>query len=156
MRTNLEAPAFLAHALHQANPKGPANIINILDFKVGNLNPDYLSYTTAKVCLAGLTRMLAIAFHGRIRVNAIAPGLTMRSGRQTEAQFERAWRMTPLGRGPEIHEITAAARFILDTASLNGQIIFLDGGAALRPRARDISVDPEALLAAEQQSQPPQ
>jgi len=145
LRTNLEAPSFLTQAFAAQFAGSDGSIINILDFKVANLNPDHLSYTIAKVGLAGFTRLAAMEFHGRIRVNAIAPGLTLRSGKQTEAQFERAWRMTPLGRGPTQDEIGDAARFILETPSLNGQILCLDGGASLRPRDRDISVDPVAL-----------
>jgi NAD(P)-dependent dehydrogenase (short-subunit alcohol dehydrogenase family) len=86
-----------------------------------------------------------MAFRGRVRVNGIAPGLTMRSGQQTQDQFLRAWRMTPLGYGPTPEELGSAAAFLMETPSVNGQVLCLDGGASLRPRQRDISVDPEAL-----------
>jgi NAD(P)-dependent dehydrogenase (short-subunit alcohol dehydrogenase family) len=144
LRTNLEAPLFLAKAFAETCAEGGC-IINMLDFKVTNLNPDYFSYTVAKVGLAGATRMLAMAFRGRVRVNGIAPGLTMQSGRQTEEQFARAWRMTPLGLGPTPEELGRAARFLIGAPSVNGQILGLDGGASLLPRRRDISVDPVAL-----------
>jgi NAD(P)-dependent dehydrogenase (short-subunit alcohol dehydrogenase family) len=144
LRTNLEAPLFLAKAFAESCAQG-ASIINMLDFKVTNLNPDYFSYTVAKVGMAGATRMLAMALRGRVRVNGVAPGLTMQSGRQTEAQFARAWRMTPLGYGPTPEELGRAARFLIETPSVNGQILGLDGGASLQPRRRDISVDPAAL-----------
>jgi NAD(P)-dependent dehydrogenase (short-subunit alcohol dehydrogenase family) len=144
LRTNLEAPLFLAKSFAGMCGDG-ASIINMLDFKVTNLNPDYFSYTVAKVAMAGATRMLAMAFRGRVRVNAIAPGLTLQSGRQTQEQFARAWRMTPLGYGPTPEELGRAANFLIATPSVNGQILTLDGGASLRPRRRDISVDPSAL-----------
>ncbi len=142
LRTNLEAPLFLAEAFAAA---GGGVIVNMLDFKVTSLNPDFFSYTVAKVGMSGATRMMAMAFAGRVRVNGIAPGLTMRSGKQTEEQFQRAWRMTPLGHGPTVQELGAALLFLVRTRSVNGQVISLDGGAALRPRPRDISVDPTAL-----------
>jgi NAD(P)-dependent dehydrogenase (short-subunit alcohol dehydrogenase family) len=145
LRTNLEAPLFLASAFVRALEGRQGAIVNMLDFKVTSLNPDYFSYSVAKVGMAGATRMMAMAFRGRVRVNAIAPGLTMRSGKQSEEQFERAWRMTPLGHGPIPEELGAALLFLLRTPSVNGQVISLDGGAALRPRPRDISVDPTAL-----------
>jgi len=145
VRTNLEAPLFLAQAFARTRGEQGGAIVNLLDFKVTNLNPDFFSYTVAKIGMAGATRMLAMAFGGRIRVNAIAPGLTMRSGRQTEEQFLRAWRMTPLGRGPTPEELGRALIFLIETSSINGQILTLDGGASLRPRKRDISVDPSAL-----------
>jgi NAD(P)-dependent dehydrogenase (short-subunit alcohol dehydrogenase family) len=145
LRTNLEAPLCLARAFAEACGQSGGSIINMLDFKVTNLNPDFFSYTVAKIGLAGATRMLAMAFRGRVRVNGIAPGLTMRSGHQSEEQFARAWRMTPLGIGPTPDELGRAARFLIETPSVNGQILCLDGGASLRPRKRDISVDPTAL-----------
>jgi NAD(P)-dependent dehydrogenase (short-subunit alcohol dehydrogenase family) len=145
MRTNLEAPLFLAKAFAASCGEAGGCLINMLDFKVTNLNPDFFSYTVAKIGMAGATRMLAMAFRGRVRVNGIAPGLTMRSGRQTQEQFERAWRTTPLGHGPTPEELGRAARFLIETGSVNGQILSLDGGAGLRPRARDISVDPAEL-----------
>jgi NAD(P)-dependent dehydrogenase (short-subunit alcohol dehydrogenase family) len=145
LRTNLEAPVFLTQAFQACDPGPDGAVVNLLDFKVANLNPDHFSYTVAKVALAGFTRLAAMAFRGAIRVNAIAPGLTLRSGRQNDEQFSRAWRMTPLGRGPTVDELTGAVRFALDMRALNGQTIYLDGGASLKPRARDISVDPIAL-----------
>ncbi len=145
LRTNLEAPLFLAGAFAAACGARGGAIVNMLDFKVTSLNPDFFSYTVAKVGMAGVTRMMAMAFGGRVRVNGIAPGLTLRSGEQTEAQFARAWRMTPLGHGPTREELAAALLFLVRTGSVNGQVISLDGGASLRPRRRDISVDPSAL-----------
>ncbi len=145
LRTNLEAPVFLSQAFAASGPACGRSIVNLLDFKVANLNPDYFSYTVAKAAMAAATRLLAMACRGRVRVNGIAPGLTLISGRQTEEQFRRAWSMNPLGRGPTPAEIAGAVVFLRDTPSINGQILCLDGGAALQPRARDISVDPEAL-----------
>jgi NAD(P)-dependent dehydrogenase (short-subunit alcohol dehydrogenase family) len=148
LRTNLEAPVFLTQAFQACDPGPNGAVVNMLDFKVANLNPDHFSYTVAKVALAGFTRLAAMAFRGAIRVNGVAPGLTLRSGRQNDEQFSRAWSMTPLGRGPTVDELTGAVRFALDMPALNGQTLYLDGGASLRPRARDISVDPAALQAA--------
>jgi NAD(P)-dependent dehydrogenase (short-subunit alcohol dehydrogenase family) len=145
LRTNLEAPLFLAAAFQAACGARSGAIVNMLDFKVTSLNPDYFSYTVAKVGMAGATRMMAMAFGGRVRVNGIAPGLTMPSGKQTEAQFERTWRMTPLGFGPTPEDLAAALLYLIRTTSVNGQVVSLDGGVGLRPRRRDISVDPSAL-----------
>ncbi len=145
LRTNLEAPMFLARAFHAARAGRPAAIVNMLDFKVTCLNPDYFSYTVAKIGLSGATRLLAMAFKGVVRANGVAPGLTMPSGKQTDEQFARAWAMTPLGYGPTPEELCRAVMFLIDTPSVNGQVLCLDGGAGLRPRARDISVDPAAL-----------
>ncbi|HTR16925.1 MAG TPA: SDR family oxidoreductase [Acetobacteraceae bacterium] len=141
MRPNLEAPLFLAQGFVRALGDAPGVIINMLDQKIANLNPDFLSYTVAKAGLAAATRMLAMAFGGRIRVCGIGPGVTLISGKQTPQGFERAWRSPPLGRSSTPDEMVAAVRFILATPSLNGQVLFLDGGESLRGRARDVAFE---------------
>lgn len=116
-------------------------IVNLLDHKIANLNPDFLSYTLGKVAMAGLTKMLAMALAPRIRVNAVAPGLTLISGKQTPASFDRAWRAAPMGRGSTPDEIAATVEFILSVPSMTGETIFVDGGESLRGRPRDVAFD---------------
>ncbi len=137
---NLAAPIFLAKNFFEKLPSNEhGNIINILDQKVSNLNPDFFSYTISKVGLAGATQMLAMALGPRIRVNGIAPGLTLISGKQTQEGFERAWRDTPLQRSSTPDEIAAALLTIVSLPSMTGQIILLDGGESLRGRPRDVA-----------------
>ena len=62
-------------------------IINILDNKVYAINPDYLSYTISNVALQGVTLALAMALAPKVRVNGIAPGITLESGNQGAASF---------------------------------------------------------------------
>jgi len=140
--TNLAAPLFLSQDFARSfGERTGGCIINLLDQKVGNLNPDFLSYTVSKVGLSGLTQILAMALGERIRVCGIAPGVTLISGKQTEEGFQRAWRATPLGRSSTPEEIANCVRFILATPSLTGQTIVLDGGESLRGRARDVAFD---------------
>ena len=70
--------------------------MNLLDQKLYNLNPDFLTYTLSKVGLQGLTKLLAQAFAPRLRVAGIAPGLTLRSGSQTDARFAEQHADNPL------------------------------------------------------------
>jgi NAD(P)-dependent dehydrogenase (short-subunit alcohol dehydrogenase family) len=146
LRANLESPVFLAQAFAHALGDASGNIVNIIDHKIAALNPDFFSYTVAKIGLAGATRLMAMAFaarpQGRIRVNGIAPGLTLPSTKQTQEQFDRAWRNTPLGLSSTPEELADAVRLILATPSLNGEILLLDGGDHLVPRGRDVSLDP--------------
>lgn len=144
MIPNLAAPLFLSRdfAASFADREGGC-IINILDQKIDNLNPDFLSYTISKVALSGLTKMLAMAYSPRIRVCGIAPGITLISGKQTEESFQRAWRATPLGRSSTPEEIAATVEFILATPSLTGHTIFVDGGESLQGRPRDVAFDPQ-------------
>jgi len=141
LRPNLEAPVFLARDFAQALGGKPGVIVNMLDHKVFALNPDFFSYTIAKLGLAGATRMLAQDFQGRIRVCGVAPGITLLSGKQTEAGFRHAWTAPPLGRSSTPEELAEAVRLILQTPSLNGQILVLDGGESLVGRQRDIAFD---------------
>ena len=144
LQPNLAAPVFLAQAFAAA-AKGPGNVINLLDHKVAALNPDFFSYTVAKLALAGATRLLAQALSqaggAAVRVNGIAPGITLLSGKQTQAGFEHAWAAPPLGRSSTPDEIADACRFIIETQSLNGQILVVDGGESLIGRQRDIAFE---------------
>lgn len=141
---NLAAPLFLSKAFAEALPAGESGaIVNLLDQKIANLNPDFLSYTVSKMGLASLTPILAMALAPRIRVNGVAPGLTLISGKQTPESFARAWRDTPLGRSSTPEEIAAGVAFILATPSMTGQTIFIDGGESLQRRGRDVAFDPK-------------
>ena len=132
METNLRAPLVLTQAFVRALPSGAAgNVINILDQRVWNPTPYFLSYTVGKAGLWMLTKTLALALAPAIRVNAIGPGPTLPSERQSAEHFARQQRNTPLRRGPQPEEIGRAARFILDSPSLTGQMIALDGGQHL-------------------------
>ncbi len=154
LNPNLIAPVLLCRdfAAQFEQTDQPAReagcIVNLLDQKIGNLNPDFLSYTLSKIALGGLTEMLAMALAPRIRVCGVAPGLTMISGKQTEASFQHAWRAAPLGRSSTPAEIAACVRFILSMPSMTGETIFVDGGESLRGRPRDVAFDPALLAAA--------
>jgi len=137
---NLRAPMLLSKAFSDAlGEAGEGCVINMLDNKVFAINPDYLSYTMSKVALHGATQALAMALAPRIRVNAIAPGITLESGGQGEQSFQRGVRMSPLGRVSSVEDIVQAARFILATPSLNGQVIAIDGGQHLQKLPRDVA-----------------
>lgn len=135
---NLIAPVLLARAFAAQNP-APGVIINMLDQKLTNLNPDFFSYTLTKAALAAATEMMAQTFAPRIRVCGIAPGLTLPGPKQTAEKFERAWRANPLARGATPEDIAATALFILRTPSLTGVTIAVDGGEHLTHRPRDIA-----------------
>ncbi len=126
---NLKAPLFLSQAVARDLPDGREGVIvNILDQRVWNLSGAYTSYTLSKYGLWGLTQMLARALAPAVRVNAIGPGPTLPSPRQSDNQFARQWRSTPLGRPVEPGEICRCLRFILDAPSMTGQMIALDSG----------------------------
>ncbi len=132
METNLRAPFVLMQDMAERLAAGRAgNIINLVDERVWNLTPDFVSYTVSKTGLWTLTRTMALALAPQIRVNAIGPGATLPSVRQSAEQFDRQQRTTPLGRGTTPAEICDAVRFILAAPALTGQMIALDGGQHL-------------------------
>jgi NAD(P)-dependent dehydrogenase (short-subunit alcohol dehydrogenase family) len=132
IEANLRAPLVLTQAFAAQLPDGAAgNVINMLDQRVWKPTPYFLSYTVAKIGLWTLTRTLAMALAPRIRVNAIGPGPTMKSDRQTDEQFERQWRAIPLERPTDPQEICAAIRFLVGMPAMTGQMLALDGGEHL-------------------------
>ncbi len=132
MNVNLRAPFVLAQGLAAALPAdGTAAIINMIDQRVWNLTPHFVSYTLAKSGLWTMTQTLAMALAPRIRVNAIGPGPTLPSTRQSDAHFATQVESTPLRRAVALDEICAAVRFILDAPALTGQMIALDSGQHL-------------------------
>ena len=133
---NLRAPALLSRAF--AAHAGEGVIVNLLDAKLAQPNPDFFSYTISKMGLAGLTELCARAFAPKIRVNAIAPSVTMVSGPQSRANFDKVHALNALGRGVEVEEIVAALRFIIAAPSLTGHTILLDGGQRFLSLPRDV------------------
>jgi NAD(P)-dependent dehydrogenase (short-subunit alcohol dehydrogenase family) len=132
MQVNLRAPFVLTQALVRQLPEGASgNVVNLLDQRVRNLTPHFTSYTLSKAGLWTLTQTLALALAPRVRVNAVGPGPTIASARQTEEQFARQWSSVPLARRVMPREIADAVRFILDAPSMTGQMIALDGGQHL-------------------------
>jgi NAD(P)-dependent dehydrogenase (short-subunit alcohol dehydrogenase family) len=133
---NLRAPIFLTQAFASALPEPAAgNVINLIDQKVLRLDPEYFSYTIAKSALWTATQTLAQALAPRIRVNAIAPGPVLKSQGQSQADFELECRSTLLGRAVGTEDVISAIHFLLDTPSITGQMITLDGGQHLAWRS---------------------
>ncbi|NHZ40558.1 SDR family oxidoreductase [Massilia aquatica] len=139
MQANVAAPILLAQALHAATPAGQqAVVINLLDQKLYNLNPDYLSYTLSKAALHTATSMLAQALAPTVRVVGVAPGITMVSGEQTEAGFAQAHQATPLGQSSTPDDIVAAVCYLAGARAITGTTLVVDGGQHLVPLARDV------------------
>lgn len=137
MQVNLAAPVSLARDL-AARATGEAAVVNILDQKVGNLNPDFFSYTCTKVALEGATTMLAQAFAPRVRVNAVSPGLTLKSGEQSDAEFDRVARANLLERPVGAEAIADAVVYLLGAKSVTGQNLFVDCGQRFLKRDGDV------------------
>ncbi|HXE49809.1 MAG TPA: SDR family oxidoreductase [Ramlibacter sp.] len=147
VRTNTGAPVLLAQALHQhvctrsgAARTADAVVVNMLDQKLWNQNPDFLSYTLSKAALEAATTMLAIALAPQLRVVGVAPGLTLTSHLLSQEKFDSLHRLSPLGRSSTPQDVVAAVKFALDNASITGTTLLVDGGQHLMKFDRDFSL----------------
>ena len=136
---NLRAPAFLARDFARQLPDGQEGVIvNIIDQRVWKLNPQFFSYTLSKAALLTATRTMAQALAPRIRVNAVGPGPTLASSRQSERDFARQGEALPLGRHPRPEEIADAVVFLAKGRSVTGQMLAVDGGQHLAWQTPDV------------------
>lgn len=133
---NLRAPALLGREFAMRAKAGL--IVNILDAKLAAPNPDFFTYTISKMGLAGLTELTARALAPRIRVNAIAPSVTMVSGPQSRDNFDNVHALNALGLGVDISDIVRALRFLIATPVITGQTVTLDAGQRFLGLARDV------------------
>ena len=136
---NMAAPLFLAQAFAAQAPAG-ASIVNVIDQRVFRPTPRFLSYTLSKSALHMATTTLAQALAPRLRVNAVAPGPTLPSPRQTQAQFTEQAATLPLQHGPSPEDIAAAVLYLAGAASVTGVTIAVDGGQHLAWRTPDSDV----------------
>jgi len=148
MRINVGAPVLLAQALHASlDPKDRGVVVNLLDQKLFNPNPDFLSYTLSKAALKEATVLLAQALAPRVRVVGVAPGLTMMSPGQSEEGFALAHAQTPLGRASTPEDIASAVVYLVHATAVTGTTLLVDGGQHLAPSSRDIMFAAEAAVA---------
>ncbi len=135
------APAvLLARALHAhlAGRGAQGCVVNLLDQKLVNPNPDYFSYTLSKAALAEATVMLAQALAPVLRVCGVSPGVTLLSGPMVEAEFALAHGLTPLHRSSTPDDIAQAVRFLLECPAITGHTLLVDGGQHLLGQPRDV------------------
>ncbi|HJM18983.1 MAG TPA: SDR family oxidoreductase [Candidatus Thalassarchaeaceae archaeon] len=138
IEVNTLSPLVLIKAFASQVPEGGGCIINMLDQKLHNPNPDYLSYTTSKTAIAGMTESLAIGLAPSIRVNGLAPGLTLPSPHAPNSKFEELHNSTPLARGSTPEDISEAVLYLVAAKAVTGQVLFVDGGERLSPRDSDV------------------
>jgi NAD(P)-dependent dehydrogenase (short-subunit alcohol dehydrogenase family) len=143
-RANTAAAVILARALARhlqgrgSQPNTGGCVVNLLDQKLANPNPDYFSYTLSKAALDAATTMLAMALAPQVRVVGVAPGVTLTSGPMSEAQFAVAHQLTPLKRSSTPQDVARAVRFAIESPALTGTTLYVDGGQHLMGQPRDV------------------
>ena len=139
MHVNVRAPILLIEELAKRHGGGDSLVVNILDAKLEAPNPDFLSYTLSKQALAGVTELAARALASQgLRVNAIGPGLMLRSPGQSEDNYRRMHACNPLGRGVGVEDVVAAIDYLLAAPSVTGQVLTIDSGQRFNPPSRDV------------------
>jgi len=138
LNINLLSPAILTKQFaKQAPKKNVSNIINIIDQRIFNLTPFFMSYTISKSGLQTLTKTMAMRLAPNIKVNAIAPGPTIKSKRQTDRHFKNQVKSTLLKKSVKVEDICNAVEFLISNNSITGQIIAVDSGQNLSSNKRN-------------------
>lgn len=148
LRSNTATPVLLAQALHrhvadrvaagEADARGA--VVNLLDQKLWNQNPDFMSYTLSKAALEAAGTMLALALAPRVRVVGVAPGLTLTSHMLSDEKFTQLHALSPLGRSSTPEDVAATVKFALENQSITGTTLLVDGGQHLMKFERDFSL----------------
>lgn len=115
-------------------------VVNMLDQKLWNQNPDFFSYTLSKASLEAATTMLALGLAPQVRVVGVAPGLTLTSEFLSEEEFQALHTLSPLGRSSTPADVAAAVVFACTNPAITGTTLLVDGGQHLRRFDRDFSM----------------
>jgi NAD(P)-dependent dehydrogenase (short-subunit alcohol dehydrogenase family) len=132
LNTNLRAPFVLSQSFARLLPSETHGaIVNLIDQAVLNLTPQFVSYTVSKAGLWTLTQTLAQALAPWIRVNAVAPGPSLKAEKQSQANFDAHVKATLLQRPSEPADIAGAVHYLLSAKAVTGQMIAVDSGQHL-------------------------
>jgi len=129
---HVKAPSILTAALRDQLPENAEGlVVNIIDQRIWKLTPTFSSYTLSKGALWTATRTMAQAFAPKLRVNAIGPGPTLPSPRQSHKSFQNQVDTLLLKHAPDLTEFVRTILYFVEAKSVTGQMIALDGGQHL-------------------------
>jgi NAD(P)-dependent dehydrogenase (short-subunit alcohol dehydrogenase family) len=143
--SNTGAAIVLAQALHlhcqsRGAQAAEAVVINMLDQKLWNPNPDFLSYTLSKAALEAANTLLAQALAPLVRVVGVAPGLTLTSHMLDNDKFQKLHTLSPLGRSSSVEDVVSSVVFAVHNRAITGTTLLVDGGQHLMKFERDFSL----------------
>ncbi len=138
MQVNVKASALLMQQFCQAaqDPKVDYNIVNVTDARLYGLNKDYYSYTLSQYALEGATKMAALSYAPRVRINAIAPHMVLPNADASE-EFDQYNRCNLLQRRIPVDDVLHALDFLYNASSSTGTTLILDAGTQYMPTQRD-------------------
>ncbi len=137
---NAETPTRMAQAfLTLPSTTRGRRVINILDMKLSNPNPDFFSYTMSKHALAATVKTLTMGLaRPNDRVYGLAPGALLPSYDQREEEHLTSGRMNLLNRLTTPAELAQAALFLAQGWLASGETLFIDSGQHLLAQPRDV------------------
>jgi len=139
MQVNALSPARMSQGfLTLAKAQRPRCVINIIDMKIENPNPDFFSYTMSKHALAATIPMMAMTTDADVRVYGIAPGAILASHDQSEEETDVSHVLNLLQRKTGADEIADAALFLASGALKSGSTLFIDSGQHVMSQDRDV------------------
>ncbi|MFZ4762485.1 MAG: SDR family oxidoreductase [Alphaproteobacteria bacterium] len=131
-RLNCLAPVLLTQQFaHQLPTTQYGVVVNILDQRVWNITPHFISYSLSKSALWAFTQSAALALAPQIRVNAVGPGFVLPAPNQTAEQLQEKALNQPLQRMIHPQEVAEAVAFLIRSPAITGQMIAIDGGQHL-------------------------
>jgi len=133
INVNLKAPFFLIRDF--ANHCKTGNIINFVDTRVTSNKSNFAAYSLSKKGLWDLTKMAALELAPDIRVNAIAPGVTLAPEEKDDNYLQNLAQNIPMKKPGGLDPIIKSVDYILENNHLTGQLLFADGGENLGQNA---------------------
>lgn len=129
MNVNLKVPFILTRDFGRHCIEG--NIINFVDTRISSNKTNFAAYSISKKALWDLTKMAALEFAPKIRVNAIAPGVTLPPEDKDETYLQNLAQNIPMKKPGGILPILQSLDYIIQNEHLTGQLLFADGGENL-------------------------
>ena len=126
---NFKAPYVLSCEFARLVKKG--QIINFIDTNVVKYQTSYADYLLTKKALAEFTKMAAVAWGPKIRVNGISPGMILPPVNHLKDDRLTRAKKIPLKRVGLPQYILETVQFFLQNTYVTGQIIAVDGGEQL-------------------------
>ena len=126
LRINTLAPLDLMRSFAAQGREGV--VVNYLDTRVLDYDREHAAYHLSKRMLFDLTRMAALEFAPRVRVNAVAPGLILPPPGENDDYLARLAEANPLKCYGRVEDVTDALLFLARSPFITGQVIYADGG----------------------------
>jgi NAD(P)-dependent dehydrogenase (short-subunit alcohol dehydrogenase family) len=132
MRSNAGAAILISQALHThmterrtTQPEATGVVVNLLDQKLWNQTPDFVSYTLSKAALDAANSMLALALNPLVRVVGVAPVMGQHQPLLRGEKLEERSASLPHQQSTDL-DTRAAVLLALQDGSISGTTLLVD------------------------------